>query len=359
MTRVLLLWAAPSSPNLGVRALAAGTAALVRKVNPEAEILSQNYGHGEASVNIGVGRSLAREFLMDSRGLKSWVKEFDVVMDTRAGDSFADIYGLPRLRQMCQMAEFVRACGVPLVLGPQTIGPFTTRLGKMIGSASLRRASMVMARDTDSAWAAERLGRAPDVVTTDVVFAMDQPVEGEPRDILLNVSGLLWTSDSHGPAQRYRESIRALIRGLQKRGREVSLLSHVLDSANSDNDEPSGRELQAEFGLEHLVPEDLTHLRSLVKGSKLVIGSRMHACLNALSVGTPAIAVAYSRKFKPLLTDLGWEHVIDLRESSHAGDEVLAMIDSGHELSSQVVTVRRRAEEHLDGAVDALQGLLR
>lgn len=358
MKRVLLLWTAPTSPNLGVRALGEGSAALVRKTVPDAEILSQNFGHGEAPVNISVGRSLAREFVLNSRGLKSWIKEFDLVVDTRAGDSFADIYGSSRLRQICQMAEFVKACGVPLVLGPQTIGPFNTRVGKLMGSASLRRASVVMARDTTSAQAAEQLGRAPDVVATDVVFAMEQPETDGTRDVLLNVSGLLWTSDSHGPAQQYRDSIRALVRGLQERRRTVSLFSHVLDSANLDNDEPAARKLQAEFGLEHLVPQDLAHLRALVKGAELVIGSRMHACLNALSVGTPAIPLAYSRKFRPLLADLGWEHVVDLGESRKAGDDVIAMIDSGADLTPQVVNVRRRAEELLEGAVDALRGLL-
>lgn len=358
MTRVLLLWTAPSSTNLGVRALGEGSAALVRRAVPDVEIFSQSYGQGEAPVNIGVGRSLAREFLLDSRGLKSWVKTFDLVMDTRAGDSFADIYGLRRLRQICQMAEFVRACGVPLVLGPQTIGPFNTRRGKLMGAASLRRASMVMARDSASAHAATQLGRSPDVLTTDVVFAMEQPEVGEKRDILLNVSGLLWNSDDHGPALRYQDAVRDLIRGLHDRGRRVSFLSHVLDSGLRDNDEPTGRLLQDEFGLEHIVPTDLTHLRSIVKGAELVIGSRMHACLNALSVGTPSIPLAYSRKFKPLLADLKWNHVVDLYESRGVAEDALALVDTDSDLKTEVIDVRRRADQLLDGAVSALRGIL-
>lgn len=358
MTRVLLLWTAPSSTNLGVRALGEGSAALVRRVAPDAEVVSQSYGQGGAPINIGVGRSLARELVLDSRGLRSWVKEFDFVVDTRAGDSFADIYGLRRLRQICQMAEFVKVCGVPLVLGPQTIGPFNSRLGKLMGTASLRRASMVMARDSASARAATRLGRSPDVLTTDVVFAMEQPAAEGDRDVLLNVSGLLWGSDDHGPAQRYQNAVRKLIRGLQDRGREVSLLSHVLDSDLRDNDEPTARMLQGEFGLEHVVPTDLTHLRSIAKGSKLVIGSRMHACLNALSVGTPSIPLAYSRKFKPLLADLAWSHVIDLHESHHAADDALAIVDAHHDLQNEVAEVRWRADQLLDTAVSALKGAL-
>lgn len=358
MTRVLLLWTAPSSTNLGVRALGEGAAALVHRVAPEAKIVSQSFGQGEAPVNIGVGRTLAREFVLDSRGLKTWVKGFDLVVDTRAGDSFADIYGLRRLRQICQMAEFVKACGVPLVLGPQTIGPFGTRRGKLIGTTSLKRASLVMTRDTASADAATQLGRAPDVLTTDVVFAMEQPKTDVERDILVNASGLLWGSDDYGSAQRYQESVRNLIQGLHDRGREVSLLSHVLDSDLRDNDEPTGHLLAEEFGVEHVVPKDLTHLRSIVKGAELVIGSRMHACLNALSVGTPSIPLAYSRKFRPLLADLGWSYVVDLNSSQNAGEDALAIVDADYDLKTEVTEVRQRADLLLDDAVSALEGSL-
>src|SRR5699024_9500305 len=42
------------------------------------------------------------------------------------------------------------------------------------------------------------------------------------------------------------------------------------------------------------------------------------ACLNALSVGTPAIPLAYSRKFAPLLDSVGWTTGFDLRTDDPA-----------------------------------------
>ena len=356
--RVLLLWASPTSTNLGVRALCEGTAALVKRVEPSATVLSQSYGHGEAPVNIGVGRSLARELVLDSKGLRRWVKGFDVVVDTRAGDSFADIYGVPRLRQIGAMAEFVKACGVPLVLGPQTIGPFDTRIGTSMGKWSLRRADKVMARDSESASLSARLGREVDVLTTDVVFALEQPKSKGSADVLLNVSGLLWTSNDHGSADAYRQVIRLLIRGLRDRGRDVALVSHVLDSGVADNDEPAARSLQDEFGLEHVVPTSLDDMRAFAKGANLLIGSRMHACLNALSVGTPSIPLAYSRKFAPLLGDLGWDHVVDLNSSPRPAEHVLATVDDHPDLRLQVAALRSRTDTLLSDAETALREYL-
>ena len=49
--------------------------------------------------------------------LVDWLKGFDLVVDTRAGDSFADIYGLMRHLTMSLMHEAVRRAGVPVVLG--------------------------------------------------------------------------------------------------------------------------------------------------------------------------------------------------------------------------------------------------
>jgi len=165
----------------------------------------------------------------------------------------------------------------------------------------------------------------------------------------------LWTSSDHGPADSYRDVVRRLIRELADRGRQVTLISHVLDSGFPDNDEPTARELADEFGLEHIVPDSLGDMRAQAKGANLLIGSRMHACLNSLSVGTPAVPLAYSRKFAPLLADLGWKHVVDLKETADPAAEVLGIIDHNPDLDQAVADVRTRADRLLLRAEDTLR----
>lgn len=106
MARVLVAWASDRSPNLGVRVLAEGAAALVRRLDPDAEVVTQNYRTGTAPISIGAPRELIREFLLNYRGGRSWMQSFDLAIDTRMGDSFTDIYGLPRLRIQSTFAEF-------------------------------------------------------------------------------------------------------------------------------------------------------------------------------------------------------------------------------------------------------------
>jgi len=355
--RALVLWADDRSPNLGVRALAHGSAALVRRAFPDAEVDLQNFGKGAAPVPIGGWRPLVREHVTGRHGLREWLSGYDLVVDTRSGDSFADIYGLQRLTAMTALSDLAVRAKVPVVLGPQTIGPFGTRRGRALARHTLRRATTVMARDHVSAEGARSLGREPDVLTTDVVFALPVPTVERTRDVLLNVSGLLWNPGPHVDAGGYRATVEQLVEALVAEGRHVTLLAHVLSSNKVDDDVPVVTEIaHRHAGVDVLVPTDLADVREAVASAQLVVGSRMHACLNALSVGTPAIPLAYSRKFEPLLDDLGWRATVDLRTSTDPVDEVLRLA-ADSTLLSGVGAVRERAEAALGPAEAALRKL--
>lgn len=356
--RVLVLWADDTSPNLGVRALGRGTAALVRRVWPDAEMTFQNYGHPVPQLPFGRIRSLVRERITGQRGMQKWLSSHDLVIDTRSGDSFADIYGLPRLGIMSTVAEFASQAGVPVVLGPQTVGPFGTHRGRLMAKRSLHRAALVMARDTESARHAEHLGRPADLVTTDVVFAIDAPAVERTLDVVLNISGLLWNPNPHVDSRHYRATVTRLHEELVARGRTVTLLAHVIESDNADDDVPAIREFARNTApdAEIVIPDGLDEVRSVVASARLVFGSRMHACLNALSVGTPAIPLAYSRKFEPLFQDLGWEHTVDLRNHEDVVGAALRHQESAY-LQADVTDVVGRARRSLAVAESALRAL--
>lgn len=357
--RVLILWADDRSANLGVRVLAEGTAALVRRVWPEAECVFQNYGRRIPELPIGSKRSLIKERVLGRRGMMPWLAGFDLVVDTRAGDSFADIYGLPRLEIMSLISEFAAQAGVPVVLGPQTIGPFDTRLGRLIGRRTMQRATAVMARDSASVECAAGMGIEADILTTDVVFALPAPVTEKFRDVVLNVSGLLWNENPHVDHSAYRRVLTTLASELGAEGRTISLLAHVLDSPDKDNDVPAVREFAAMLDqeVELIIPEDLQQAREAAASAEIVIGSRMHACLNALSVGTPAIPLAYSRKFAPLLSALGWDATVDLRSDPDPAISVLKYLRDDHLLSA-TAQLRERADTLLVGAERSLREAL-
>lgn len=354
--RVLIAWANDSSVNLGVRALARGSEDLVRSVWPDAEFTYLNYGRRQPEVPWSP-RALVRERLTGRLGMQQWLRGFDLVWDTRSGDSFADIYGLTRHTTMSLLHEFAAQAGVPVVLAPQTIGPFRTRRGRMLARRNLRRSRLVFARDAVSARASADLGRPVAAVTSDLVFGIDQPAAAATgRDVLLNVSGLLWAENPHVEAHQYRAAVRRIVDELLARGRSVTIFPHVLDSSNHDNDVPVSRELVTEYDgrIDIVVPADLEEARSIIAASDLVIGARMHACLNALSTGTPAVAMAYSRKFAPLMEAVGWDHVVSITQSGDWAADVLAHAASDG-LREQAAVARDRGRALLEPLVHGLK----
>lgn len=361
--RVLILWANESNPNLGVRTLALGARALAERAWPGCETRFQGTGgHGEGGndgpMPLTIPRSILKEAVLRKRGLGAWFKSFDIILDTRAGDSFADIYTLSYLIRMSTAPFYAMALGVPLVMTPQTIGPFSSRRARLLAAQTLSRARAVMVRDDQSIDTVRRLANREPIQSTDVAFALPRPPRSEQYDVLLNVSGLLWVENPHVDHLAYRQTMLGIIDGLESRGRSVTLFDHVLGNGALDNDSyASGQinEARSEM-LPVIAPRTIDEVRASTASARLVIGARMHASLNALSTGTPAIPLAYSRKFAPLFEPLGWNHTVDLRHGSGHAERVLAA--SELDLDAQVETVLDNADRALERAVLALRNAL-
>ena len=358
--RILVLWASEANPNLGVRTLARGSRDLLLRAWPDAVFTYADFGQRPSEVPWGRVRSLLRERATGRLGMQKFLAGFDLIWDTRSGDSFSDIYGLGRLTVMSSVHEFARQAGTAVVMAPQTIGPFRTRRGRLLAKRTLRRSNLVLARDPRSASEASRLGRPADATVTDLAFGIDAPAVGPMYDIILNVSGLLWNANPHVSSEIYRAAVRAIIVGLLEEGRKVTLLAHVLDSGNRDNDVPAAKALIEEFSgrIDVVIPRDLDEARSVIASAQLVVAARMHACLNALSVGVPAIAMAYSRKFGPLLASIGWIHVVDIGDAAVVSNTVLDLARR-KTLKDQAEVSRSRARALLNLSVPLIAALRR
>lgn len=358
--RVLVLWADNSAANLGLRVLAQGNAELVREAaQGDLEVDFQDFGPGDSRVSFGT-RSILRDIGRRNGPIKTKLRQYDLILDSGAGDSFADIYGLKRLAFIAYAHWMTRRLRIPLALGPQTIGPFNTVIGRAIARRSLRQAELVTSRDMASAhYARTVLNRSVDAVGTDVVFML--PAREDPmatRDVIVNVSGLLWFGDDHVDSSYYQAQVRRLIEGLLDAGRGVSLLAHVVNSPSGNDDIDAIEAVNRSFdrtGIELLIPADLDEARAYIASGRVLVGARMHACLNALSQGVPAIPWAYSRKFAPLLSAVGWTHVFDLREKEDVATSTLEMIlDPARSaaLAAQALDVAASARDSMAACVD-------
>jgi len=71
----------------------------------------------------------------------------DVVMDVSGGDSFTDLYGPKRFGAMTLQKLMALDNGKPLILLPQTLGPFREEANRALAADILRRSAAVFVRD--------------------------------------------------------------------------------------------------------------------------------------------------------------------------------------------------------------------
>jgi polysaccharide pyruvyl transferase WcaK-like protein len=389
--RVAILGASLRTGNRGVSALAASLSALIWRVRPDAAIDlmigsrdSQperiRSGSGFRCVETVTYRLSPRAPLQQQiwwicfvslvyrsapfRRIRLWIArsnpwvrtalEANFVGDIRGGDSFSDIYGLAGFLSGCLPVLSVIWIRGNIDLFPQTFGPFRSRMCRYVARYILLHANSIWCRDRASLAEVTRLtgGRRSGVLCPDVAFtlapSLPDRLDTAPEItaskkggwIGLNVSGLLYHSNpetqTFGLRLEYRRFLPKLVADLLADGsNRVLLVPHTFAPDGAVESDPAAcREL-----VQHIPPSlrDRVHvlardydqhdLKGIIGLCDFFIGSRMHACIAALSQGVPAVGVAYSRKFAGVFDTVGaGDWVIDARTCSD--DEALERIGS-------------------------------
>jgi colanic acid/amylovoran biosynthesis protein len=378
-----LLGVTQDTGNYGVRALLSGAVESLSRANPNARICLLDYGRepatwtertadGEKSISLinlrfswrlhlpnNVFRLLflaAVLRLLPSAGLRRrltanpWlrrIQEIQCYFSLAGGDSFSDIYGLRRLLYVTLPQFLVLGLGKPLVLLPQTYGPFKRATARWLARGIFRRAALIYSRDAEGVATVGRLvpHRRDEVrVATDLGFAMEpEPVAPEVMARIeecrrlgpvvgLNISSLLhmggYSQDNmFGLKRPYPLVIRAVLDFIVKELQAVVLLTpHVYGGSGEEESEDAlCRRLLPEFEKDHggrvvFIDRVFNHrqVKFLIGKCDVFSGARMHACIAAASQAVPTVALAYSDKFAGVLNLVGpGARVVDLRQADH------------------------------------------
>lgn len=343
--RIGLLWHAAAAGNLGVGALSVGNIALARKAAARAGVVPEFviFGPREAGEPyIADGdiahRTITGRYMVSPGGYRADLARLDIMLDIGAGDSFADIYSDKRFAYMVATKVMAIRAGKPLVLSPQTIGPFTRQPHKAIAAWICQRAASVFARDPLSMAVLKDISpeaKARQVV--DVAFALpfDKPAlrKAGPLRIGLNVSGLLMNGgyaggNEYGLGFDYPALTRALIAAFTAMpDTEVHLIPHVIaPGLPSDDDGAAADALKAEFPalIRHPDFASPSAAKSMIATMDFMTGARMHATIAAWSAGVPVVPISYSRKFEGLYGGLAYPWLVNAKGMST--DAALAFI---------------------------------
>ncbi len=379
--RVLLLGASFATENRGVAALLGGTLSALYRAQPEAHVALLDYAkvptsHPFAhdgrtrlidtvalrfSKNPFAARHVVR-LLFTAALLRlvpaTWRSRFiarhpvlaaiaraDFIGALSGGDSFGDLYGLRRLLYVAAPQGLVLLLGRPLVQLPQSFGPFRGALSRALARSILSRSAHLYVREQAGLAVLNRLLPAthpPRSYRPDFGFALE--AHALPADLAreiawlralgpvvgVNMSGLLARDSTatrrFGLRPNYPELIRQLVTELVTlRGCSVVLIAHVFGTGG-ESDATAAHALWQSLPdaiQDHVLfwpePLDQHEVKAAIGRCDFFVGSRMHACIAAVSQEIPTIALAYSDKFAAVFesVQLG-DLVLDLRQRDAA-----------------------------------------
>jgi len=295
----------------------------------------------------------------------------DLVADITGGDSFSDIYGMKRFTIGFMIKWLLLAFNKPLVLLPQTYGPFKSGLSKLMAGYILKKAKRVYSRDKAGVDLARwMLNSDPDQkvsLSHDVAFVLDpqkpranhsllpdQIEKGDKVVVGVNISGLLFNggytkTNMFDLKVNYRGFVFSLIEHfMADKSVVVLLVPHVfppddmqvesdLDAClsvyNKMSEKYPGRIFTAKTAY------DQNEIKYLIGKCSFFVGSRMHSCIAALSQCVPAVGIAYSSKFTGVFDSIDLSHcVADARDSDETGliEKIEKTFENRHEIKTHL-----------------------
>ena len=214
--------------------------------------------------------------------------------------------------------------GTRVVLGAQTIGPMRSLVLSRLFRLVARRTQEIQARDRYSMGQIAAIApRARDKckLVPDYAFS-DSDGEGHVvRTRTLAISVRFWhfknAADPEAAQARYWSSLRELVEWwtVEESGDVLLVPTNYRTPGSRDDDLAACHRLWGSLGLlaQAQTSVETTRLsaaglRSTIAGCAAFVGTRMHACIFALVVGTPVVVIPYQEKSAALMDVLGLEH---------------------------------------------------
>ncbi len=237
--------------------------------------------------------------------------DVDAVLDA-SGFAYGAVWGDASLAATARELTRLARRGKPYVFLPQAFGPFndspaTQEFGRTLGAAALVCAREHRSRDHVASIApalGERLAVVPDI-TIGLAGSSDAAARhGVDRGTALIVPNV-HMQDERNPDAAWRQGyvplLTALGRHLVDRGFTVRVVNH-----EGGADAALCAALADAMGRSPVLSEaDPLALKGVLGGAGLVVSSRYHGCVNALSQAVSCLGTAWSHKYAALFDDFG------------------------------------------------------
>ena len=318
------------------------------------------------------------------------LKSCDVVVDISGGDSFSDIYGIKRFLNMYRQKMLVLNLRKPLVLLPQTYGPYKSEKVFEKASRVAKRARLAWARDQHSYEVLKKLLGScfkPEVHMQgiDVAFGLKPALKKaslspELESLLcrenriipvagINISGLIYNDpvsaqQRYGLKTNYKHLMIDLVNAfLENTQCHVLLVPHVVENEGHFESDLSACEDLADTLSDSvrnrilIAPGNLTasEAKGLIAKLDWFCGTRMHSTIAALSSGVPTATIVYSDKARGVFASCNQEEFVFDPRKLPADKIVEGVISAFNQRDSTREELDRVADQFSNQAMDTFR----
>jgi colanic acid/amylovoran biosynthesis protein len=220
----------------------------------------------------------------------------------------------------------VRSFGKPIVLFPNSIGPFNTLVGRFLAWLTFSNLDYILVREAISYKIADSLGvRNRSVLTYDAALLF----EPSKRIALKHVAhpaigvcpGIYSQSLSRQDIKRYiSENAKALDLAIDRCSANIVLLPHYITGFDYDDLEISRlvrSEMKNQDRVRVIEVGNLDDFKSYLDDMDIIVSSKMHPAVLGISGCVPVVCIAYDHKQIGFFDGFGLgEFVIDIKEVS-------------------------------------------
>lgn len=239
--------------------------------------------------------------------LSAAIKGCDVFI-SGGGSLLQDVTSLRNIVYYTTLMRFAQACGKPVMVYAQGIGPLARPISQKLTKAAVNRAAAVTVRDSASKALLQKIGVTSEIsVTADPVWALspqkvEMPPEPNPDNLKTWAISLRpWTGYEYDPAlsPQIANDLRQAVESSGARFRFVPM--------QDSSDRPIMQHL-AEAGRDAVLDTSGLHPReimSLCGQADVMIAMRLHALIFAAAQGVPCVAINYDPKVAALAKIIG------------------------------------------------------
>ncbi|RUO62614.1 polysaccharide pyruvyl transferase family protein [Pseudidiomarina insulisalsae] len=230
--------------------------------------------------------------------------EIDVVLDA-SGFSYGDFW--PHKVAWDRLAKPIKQLkrrGVPVIVLPQALGPFTHTASAKPFRRILKYADLIFARDAQSLSYARALSCRSDNLFycpdfTCLVAPQGIPELTPPKNAVCFITNEKMAATAERK-QAYLDWMISLVQATLRSGHQAYFVNH-----GGSADATLAQHIIASVGapVALLEAENAKQTKWLIGQARVVVGSRYHAVVSALSQRIPVVATSWSHKYQALLND--------------------------------------------------------